>query len=214
MPSSCPRAPSPPPMTDAVWPCHLIGPSFTGPTNKKLRVHLPLLTPGSGLARLRVGSQVKEARPGRALVFDDSFEHEAWNDDVALEVGTGVSCQRVVGPDGGAGGREKERCSASDADGVVEVEAGGMGRGCLERGPRDDRVGDGTVGDRGRPSPGPTDGGALDTEEEAAGVNRSRGERCGDPTESGGAEGGQDAPCPSPRINLIADVWHPDLSRG
>ncbi|CAN0073295.1 unnamed protein product, partial [Sphacelaria rigidula] len=51
-----------------------------GSTNKKLRVHLPLVTPGAGLARLRVGSQTREVRSGRALIFDDSFEHEAWND--------------------------------------------------------------------------------------------------------------------------------------
>ena len=52
----------------------------SGPTNKKLRVHLPLVTPGAGLARLRVGSQTREVRLGQALIFDDSFEHEAWND--------------------------------------------------------------------------------------------------------------------------------------
>lgn len=52
-----------------------------GPTNKKLRVHLPLVTPGGGLSRVRVGSRTKEARAGQALIFDDSFEHEAWNDD-------------------------------------------------------------------------------------------------------------------------------------
>ncbi|CAM9526414.1 unnamed protein product, partial [Hapterophycus canaliculatus] len=54
-----------------------------GPTNKKLRIHLPILAPGGGLSRLRVGSETREVVAGRALIFDDSFEHEAWNDDDA-----------------------------------------------------------------------------------------------------------------------------------
>lgn len=49
-----------------------------GPTNKKLRVHLPLA--GVGGSRMRVADGVHEARAGSALVFDDSFEHEAWHE--------------------------------------------------------------------------------------------------------------------------------------
>lgn len=49
-----------------------------GPTNKKLRVHLPLT--GVEGSRMRVADSVHEAHAGRALVFDDSFEHEAWHD--------------------------------------------------------------------------------------------------------------------------------------
>lgn len=64
-----------------VWSNILHQPCLVGPTNKKLRVHLPLITPGGGLARLRVGFETREACAGRAFVFDDSFEHEAWNDD-------------------------------------------------------------------------------------------------------------------------------------
>ncbi|KAL7683763.1 putative aspartyl/asparaginy/proline hydroxylase, isopenicillin N synthase [Plasmopara halstedii] len=51
-----------------------------GPTNKKLRCHLPLLVP-EGNCRLRVGDQVVYAQEGKCYIFDDSFEHEAWNDD-------------------------------------------------------------------------------------------------------------------------------------
>ena len=49
-----------------------------GPTNKKLRFHLPLF--GIDGSRLRVHDQVKHLKPGEAYVFDDSFEHEAWHD--------------------------------------------------------------------------------------------------------------------------------------
>jgi aspartate beta-hydroxylase len=49
-----------------------------GPTNKKLRCHLPLVVPEG--CRLRVGDQVHTVEEGVPFVFDDSFEHEAWND--------------------------------------------------------------------------------------------------------------------------------------
>ncbi|CCI44131.1 unnamed protein product [Albugo candida] len=51
-----------------------------GPTNKKLRCHLPLVVPEHN-CRLRVGDEMVTVEEGKCLVFDDSFEHEAWNDD-------------------------------------------------------------------------------------------------------------------------------------
>jgi beta-hydroxylase len=43
-----------------------------------LRYHL---TPADETAaRIRVGSRIEHWRYGRSLVFDDTFEHEAWND--------------------------------------------------------------------------------------------------------------------------------------
>jgi hypothetical protein len=58
-----------------------------GSTNKKLRCHLPLRVPkGTGAEGdpppcwLRVGSQTVPVQEGVAIVFDDSFEHEAAND--------------------------------------------------------------------------------------------------------------------------------------
>lgn len=53
-------------------------PAHTGTTNIRLTVHLPLIVPpGCGF---RVGTQVREWMPGTALIFDDTIEHEAWND--------------------------------------------------------------------------------------------------------------------------------------
>jgi aspartate beta-hydroxylase len=53
-------------------------PPHTGVTNTRLTVHLPLIVPpGCGF---RVGSERREWVPGRAWVFDDTIEHEAWND--------------------------------------------------------------------------------------------------------------------------------------
>jgi len=53
-------------------------PAHTGVTNTRLIVHLPLIVPPG--CRFRVGSQTREWLPGRAWVFDDTIEHEAWND--------------------------------------------------------------------------------------------------------------------------------------
>ena len=53
-------------------------PPHTGVTNTRLIVHLPLVIPPG--CRFRVGSQTREWRVGEAWVFDDTIEHEAWND--------------------------------------------------------------------------------------------------------------------------------------
>jgi aspartyl/asparaginyl beta-hydroxylase (cupin superfamily) len=53
-------------------------PAHTGVTNTRVIVHLPLVIPPG--CRFRVGSQTREWRIGEAWVFDDTIEHEAWND--------------------------------------------------------------------------------------------------------------------------------------
>ncbi len=53
-------------------------PPHTGVANFRLVVHLPLvLPPGCGF---RVGGEQREWRIGEAWVFDDTIEHEAWNE--------------------------------------------------------------------------------------------------------------------------------------
>ena len=59
-------------------------PPHTGVTNVRLVTHLPLIVPeGCGF---RVGNETRRWEPGRAWVFDDTIEHEAWNDSDALRV--------------------------------------------------------------------------------------------------------------------------------
>jgi aspartate beta-hydroxylase len=53
-------------------------PAHTGVTNTRLTVHLPLIVPPG--CRFRVGGEEREWRVGTAWVFDDTIEHEAWND--------------------------------------------------------------------------------------------------------------------------------------
>lgn len=50
----------------------------TGMTNTRLICHLPLIVPPG--CRFRVGNQVREWEVGKLMIFDDTIEHEAWND--------------------------------------------------------------------------------------------------------------------------------------
>ncbi|XP_062235153.1 aspartyl/asparaginyl beta-hydroxylase-like isoform X11 [Platichthys flesus] len=58
-----------------VWP-------HTGPTNCRLRMHLGLVVPKQG-CRIRCTNQTREWQEGKVLIFDDSFEHEVWQDAVS-----------------------------------------------------------------------------------------------------------------------------------
>jgi len=53
-------------------------PPHNGAMNARLICHLPLIVPsGCGF---RVGNEVRAWEPGKLLIFDDTIEHEAWND--------------------------------------------------------------------------------------------------------------------------------------
>ena len=49
-----------------------------GPTNLRVRCHLGISVPDGDCA-IRVEDQARHWGEGQCLVFDDSFEHEAWN---------------------------------------------------------------------------------------------------------------------------------------
>jgi aspartyl/asparaginyl beta-hydroxylase (cupin superfamily) len=53
-------------------------PPHTGVANFRLVVHLPLVLPPE--CGFRVGGETREWRMGEAWVFDDTIEHEAWNE--------------------------------------------------------------------------------------------------------------------------------------
>lgn len=59
-------------------------PPHTGMLNTRLIVHLPLVVPPR--CRLRVGNDTREVRAGELMIFDDSIEHEAWNDGDATRI--------------------------------------------------------------------------------------------------------------------------------
>ena len=56
-------------------------PPHNGATNTRLTVHVPLVLPGKCV--FRVGSERREWKDGEAWVFDDTVEHEAWNESEA-----------------------------------------------------------------------------------------------------------------------------------
>ncbi len=53
-------------------------PPHTGTSNTRTTIHLPLIVPPD--CGFRVGSEIREWRVGEAWGFDDTIEHEAWND--------------------------------------------------------------------------------------------------------------------------------------
>jgi aspartyl/asparaginyl beta-hydroxylase (cupin superfamily) len=59
-------------------------PPHTGVANTRLVCHLPLIVPDD--CGFRCGETIREWRVGEAFVFDDTIEHEAWNDSDELRV--------------------------------------------------------------------------------------------------------------------------------
>jgi len=59
-------------------------PPHTGVANIRLVCHLPLVVPPS--CGFRVGATTREWRVGEVFVFDDTIEHEAWNESDELRV--------------------------------------------------------------------------------------------------------------------------------
>ncbi|XP_077480859.1 aspartyl/asparaginyl beta-hydroxylase isoform X1 [Stigmatopora argus] len=61
-----------------VWP-------HTGPTNCRLRMHLGLVVPREG-CRIRCTDSSRTWEEGKVLIFDDSFEHEVWQDAASFRL--------------------------------------------------------------------------------------------------------------------------------
>jgi hypothetical protein len=57
-------------------------PPHNGMLNTRLICHIPLVVPPG--CRLRVGAETRDVVEGQAMIFDDSIEHEAWNDGDAV----------------------------------------------------------------------------------------------------------------------------------
>jgi len=69
----------------------------SGPMNLRLRIHLPLIVPSDckpdaystkpmTKCGIRVGNQIREWEEGKAVVLDDSYQHEVWNETDSLRV--------------------------------------------------------------------------------------------------------------------------------
>lgn len=62
-------------------------PEHRGPYKGVLRYHLGLIVPQpKNSCRIRVGSDIAYWEEGKSLVFDDSYQHEVWNDSNGIRV--------------------------------------------------------------------------------------------------------------------------------
>ena len=62
-------------------------PAHRGPYNGVLRFHLGLIVPDHpDKIGIRVANRICHWQEGRALIFDDAYEHEAWNHSDAVRV--------------------------------------------------------------------------------------------------------------------------------
>lgn len=59
-------------------------PPHYGESNARVIAHLPLIVPNN--CKLRVGFEEREWIVGETLIFDDTLEHEAWNNSEQLRV--------------------------------------------------------------------------------------------------------------------------------
>jgi len=55
-------------------------PAHRGVTKGLITCHLGLIVPSDGDVRMRVGERVLRWAEGETLVFDDTYDHEVWND--------------------------------------------------------------------------------------------------------------------------------------
>lgn len=91
MPRNCERCPETAKILDSIpklqnaW-FSILAPGYhipphRGVTKGLLRVHLALLVPQqSEQCRIRVGHEVRSWDEGQCMVFDDTFDHEVWNE--------------------------------------------------------------------------------------------------------------------------------------
>lgn len=62
-------------------------PAHRGAYNGILRYHLGLMVPEpKEQCRIRIGNQVRRWTEGKSLIFDDTFNHEVWNDTEGYRV--------------------------------------------------------------------------------------------------------------------------------
>ncbi len=90
-------------------------PPHNGLINTRLIAHLPLIVPGK--CRLRVGNDTREWVAGKVWLFDDTIEHEAWNDSDETRV---ILLFEVNRPDISA----EEQRSISEIFSAIDAQSG------------------------------------------------------------------------------------------
>ena len=76
-------------------------PRHRGVTKAIMTAHLGLIVPRARAAcRMQVDNEIVHWEEGKALVFDDTFHHEVWNDSAELRAVLLLQFRRPVGPVG------------------------------------------------------------------------------------------------------------------
>ena len=82
---------------DSAWEELYYETTYPGSMNLRFRIHLPLIVPldtkpdafskhPKTKCGLRVGDQIRTWKEGKAVVLDDSYEHEVWNETKDVRV--------------------------------------------------------------------------------------------------------------------------------
>lgn len=71
-------------------------PRHRGVTKAILTCHLGLQVPKSGRCEMQVGDSLVRWREGECLVFDDTYEHEVWNDTDTVRIVLLIQFKRPV----------------------------------------------------------------------------------------------------------------------
>jgi beta-hydroxylase len=107
--ANCARCPKTAELLDAIPGCttaffSILSPGkhlgeHRGPWRGVLRYHLALAVPQpADAAGIRVGGEVAHWEEGRSLLFDDGYQHEAWNDTDGVRVVLFVDVLRPLRP--------------------------------------------------------------------------------------------------------------------
>ncbi|PCD04147.1 aspartyl beta-hydroxylase [Sphingomonas spermidinifaciens] len=75
-------------------------PAHRGVTKGLITCHLGLIVPQDGDARMRVGDRVVRWAEGETLVFDDTYDHEVWNDSTSTRVVLLIQFERPLAQPG------------------------------------------------------------------------------------------------------------------
>lgn len=75
-------------------------PSHRGVTKALVTCHLGLIVPQGGDVRMRVGDRVVRWAEGETLVFDDTHDHEVWNDSAGTRVVLSLQFRRPLAQPG------------------------------------------------------------------------------------------------------------------
>lgn len=76
-------------------------PARRGTTRGLLTCHLGLIVPRDGDVRMRVGDRVVRWAEGETVVFDDTYDHEAWNETGGVRVVLRLRVRRPLRQPGG-----------------------------------------------------------------------------------------------------------------